>query len=393
MEKSGKKRYFLSDKDLWKQILEPFLGSRMLLILTAWFSSYYQGNEIYQRYLDRGYFLSPKWLIDIWCRWDSEWQLSIVKWGYVASEDLSAGYSNLAFFPLYPYLIKALTFWFPKRFQTESVYLLVGLVISNLCLLLAMYGIAKLASKLFSDQTSKNTLVLMFCLPCAFYFSAFYAESLFLFLIVYALIFAENENMPLSALCAAGAALCRPHGILILLPAAWIYMERRGWNFRKIGTEWLWYLLVPAAVCAYFFGLYRLTGDFFAFFKAQSAWGRSLSDTSAFRLYFEPLFTRHNRPATIDLIMLLLSLLISIRMLFWSSHKAYGLYALASSLLLLGTGNLYSMMRYTAVIFPVWMFSAHMLREHQKAFSFVCAVFLTLQMLLFCGWINYYWIA
>ena len=25
--------------------------------------------------------------------------------------------------------------------------------------------------------------------------------------------------------------------------------------------------------------------------------------------------------------------------------------------------------------------------------SFICALFLTLQILLFCGWINYYWIA
>ncbi len=393
MEKSREKCYFFSDMDLWKQILELFLGSRALLLLTAWFSSYYQGNVIYQRYLDRGYFLSPKWLLDIWCRWDSEWQLSIVKWGYTASDDLSAGYSNLAFFPLYPYLIKAATFWLPRRFQTESVYLLVGLVISNLCLLLAMYGIAKLAEKLFSSKTAKNTLILMFCLPCAFYFSAFYAESLFLCLIVYTLILAEDEKWMLSAFCAAGAALCRPHGVLILIPAAWIYMAGRGWNFRKIGTGWLWYLLVPAAVSVYFFALYRLTGDFFAFFKAQSAWGRSLSDTDAFRSYFEPLFTRHNRPTTIDLFMLLLSFIISIWMMFRSAHKAYGLYALASSLLLFGTGNLYSMMRYTAVIFPVWMFLAEILQKKQKLYAFLCAVFLTLQILLFCGWINYYWIA
>ena len=393
MEKSGEKRYYFSDTALWKQVLELFFGSRALLLLTAWFASYFQGNEIYQRYLDQGYFLSPKWLIDIFCRWDSEWQLSIVKWGYVASEDPGGGYSNLAFFPLYPYIIKALTFLLPQRFQTESVYLLAGLAISNLCLLAAMYGIGKLAGKLFPGRTAYLTLILMFSLPCAFYFSSFYAESLFLCLIVYTLILAEDGKWLPSAVCAAGAALCRPHGVLILLPAAWIYMSRINWNFRKIGTGWLWYLLVPAGICAYFFGLYRLTGDFFAFFKAQSAWGRSLTDTDAFRLYFEPLFTRHNRTGTIDLTMLIISLILSVWMLVKSPHKAYGLYALASTLLLIGTGNLYSMMRYTAVIFPVWMFAAHLLRDRRKLFGFLCAVFLTLQMLLFCGWINYYWIA
>ncbi|MBQ6508742.1 MAG: hypothetical protein IJI07_04640 [Flexilinea sp.] len=393
MNKSGEKGYFFSDRPLWRTILEIFCGSRLLLLLTAWFSTYYQGNVIYQRYLDQGYFLSPKWWIDIWCRWDSEWQLSIVKWGYVAPENLTEGYSNLAFFPLYPYLIRGLTFWMPKRFQTESVWLLTGLIISNLCLLLALYGIAKLSQKLFDDRTAGRIVMLMLCLPCAFYFSAFYGESLFLCLTVYTLILAENERYGWSAVCAAGAALCRPHGVLILLPVVWIYMSKRGWNFRKIGTAWLWYFLVPAGICGYFFGLYRLTGDFFAFFKAQSSWGRSLTDTDAFRLYFEPLFTRHNRPTTIDLVMILTSLVLSIWMLIRSPHKAYGIYALACTLVLIGTGNLYSMMRYTAVNFPIWMFAAGLLRERKKAFGFLCALFLTLQVLLFCGWINYYWIA
>ena len=393
MSKSEKKHYFFNDREAWKQILEVFFGSRLLLLLTAWFSEYYQGNVIYQRYLDQGYFLSPKWLIDIWCRWDSEWQLSIVKWGYVASEDLSSSYSNLAFFPLYPYLVKLLTFWMPERFQTESVYLLVGLLISNLCLLLALYGLVKLTEKLFSTKTASLIIMLILSLPCAFYFSAFYGESLFLCLIVYTLILAENERWHWSALCAAGAALCRPHGVLILIPIIYLYMTKRKWNFRQIGTAWLWYLLVPAAVCGFFFGLFRLTGDFFAFFKAQSSWGRSLTDTSAFAEYFEPLHTRHNRPTTIDLVMICTSLALSILMIIRTSYKAYGIYALACTLVLIGTGNLYSMMRYTAVIFPVWMFLTDILKNNKKLFGFLCALFLTLQVLLFCGWINYYWIA
>ena len=393
MEKSVKKHYFFSDKALWLKILELFCGSRLILLVTAWFSTYYQGNVIYQRYLDQGYFLSPKWLIDIWCRWDSEWQLSIVKWGYVSTGELGSGYSNLAFFPLYPYLIKLLTFFLPRRFQTESVYLLVGLIISNISLLLALFGIAKLARYLFSEKTAEMVPLLIFCLPCAFYFSAFYGESLFLCLIVYTLILAEKEQWKWSALCAAGVALCRPHGILILFPVIIIYMSKLNWNFRKIGTSWLWYLVVPGVVCAYFYGLYRLTGDFFAFFKAQSAWGRSLTDTSAFSLYFEPLHTRHNRPAVIDLVMITSSLILSIWMLISCRHKAYGVYSLICTLILIGTGNLYSQMRYTAVIYPIWMFTADRLKKWKKTFYFMCALFFAIQVLLFCGWINYYWIA
>ena len=393
MDNSAQKHYYFSDKTRWKQILEMFFASRAILLLTAWWAGYFQGNGIYQRYLDQGYFLSPKWWIDIWCRWDSEWQLSIAKWGYVAPAELGGGYSNIAFFPLYPYIVRLLTFWLPGRFQTESVYLLVGLLISNICLLLALYGISKLTEKLFSGTAADSLPMLMLSLPCAFYLSAFYGESLFLCMIVYTLILAESGKWHWSALCAAAAALCRPHGVLILLPVIWLYMKRIGWDFRRIGTAWLWYLIVPAGICIFFFHLYRLTGDFFAFFKAQSAWGRSLTDTDAFRLYFEPLFTRHNRPTTIDLVMICTSLILSILLLVRTEHKAYGIYALACTLVLIGTGNLYSMMRYTMVIFPIWMYAAELMRNRKKVFGFVCAVFLALQVLLFCGWINYYWIA
>lgn len=393
MEKSAKKHYFFSDKSLWSFICKLFFGSRLILLITAWFSSYYQGNVIYQRYLDQGFFLSPKWLLDIWCRWDSEWQLSIVKWGYIVPDDLISGYSNIAFFPLYPYMIKLLTFWLPQQFQTESVWILVGLLVSNICFLLALYGISKLSARLFSSRTAYLVPILMICLPCGFYFSAFYGESLFLCLIVYTMILAEQDQWKWSALCAAFAALCRPHGVLILFPVAYLYLSKRNWNFKKLGTAWLWYLLVPAGICIYFFYLYRLTGDFFAFFKAQSSWGRSLTDLSAFSLYFEPLHTRHNRPTTIDLIMIIASLILSIIMIIRTKNKAYGIYALICTLVLIGTGNLYSMMRYTAVIYPIWMFTSDLLRNRKFEFGLLCAIFLSVQVLLFCGWINYYWIA
>lgn len=385
------KPQFFSKSD-WQPILECFCFSRLLLLLTAWFSTYYQGNVIYQRYLDQGFFLSPKWWIDIWCRWDSRWQLSIVQNGYVPTDDLSQVASNLAFFPLYPYLVKGLTFFLPQRFQTESVYLLVGLIISNLCLLAAMKGIIELGRILFPDSDVRKPIVLLFCLPCSFYLGAFYSEGLFLALLVYSLLFAEQERWPAAAVCAALAALTRPHGVLLLIPLAWIYMSKRQWNFRRIGWKWLWFLLVPAAVAGFFYYFYLLTGNFFAFFEAQSSWGRSLSDVSAFKLYFEPLFTRHNRPTTIDLCMIIYSLVISILMIVRMKNKAYGIYALVCTLILIMTGNLYSLMRYTMLIFPIWMFTAQILRK-EKIFYMFCGVMACLQVLLFCGWINYYWIA
>lgn len=372
-------------------ILEGWGLSRILLTVIAWFSSYFAGNEIYQKYLDQGYFLSPKWLIDIWCRWDSKWYLSIVQFGYYAPEDISTQYSNLAFFPLYPYLIKALTFWLPESFQTESIYLLTGLIISNLCFILALFGIYKLARNLFGDVSAKRTILLYFCLPAGFFFSTFYTESLFLFLVVFAFVYAERGNWATAGILVALAALTRPHGILVLIPLAWIYLSQRDWKLKKIRPDLLFLCLAPLSVAVYFLHLHQLTGDFFAFFKAQGSWGRSLG-VSFWQGYFEPLFNRFNRTATLDTILIFSSLILSIGVYIKIPRKAYGIYAIISVLILILTGNLFSMTRYTAVIFPLYIFAGNRL-ANRKYFGALCCLLAVFQVLLFSGWVNYYWIA
>ena len=104
--------------------------TRLLLMFTAWFSAYFPQNAVYQRYVDKGFQFTPIWPLDIWCRWDSAWYLSIAKNGYVPSGILSEQYSNLAFFPLYPYLVRALTVWLPDFLRHQSVLISVGLLLS-----------------------------------------------------------------------------------------------------------------------------------------------------------------------------------------------------------------------------------------------------------------------
>lgn len=373
------------------RILESWCLSRALLLVIAWFSPYFAGNPIYQKYLDQGYFLSPKWWIDIWCRWDSKWYLSIVQYGYTVPQDISSQYSNIAFFPLYPYLIKLFTFWFPDSLQTESVFLLTGLMISNICFILALFGLYELGKTLFGEESAKKAILLYLCIPAGFYFSAFYTESLFLFLIVFSLVFAEKNEWRAAGFFSMFAALTRPHGILILIPLGWIYLSKKNWKIRSIRSDICWLLLAPMGILVFFFGLYRLTGNFFVFFEAQGSWGRSIG-VSFFSSYFEPLFNRFNRIAVIDTLMITLSFILSIVLLVKIPQKAYGIYALCATLILILTGNLFSMTRYTAAIFPIFLFSGSLLSNH-KVFTAICGIFIVLQILYFSGWINYYWIA
>ncbi len=385
-DESEKKHALLS-------VLEGWLFSRVCLLLTAWFAPHFAGNPTYTRYLERGFFLTPKQLLDIWCRWDSEWYFSIVKYGYVPAADLSAGYSNLAFFPLYPWLIRGLTFWLPAAHR-EGLAIFLGLLISNLAYIAALYGIWRLARLFFDEETSSRSVILYLCLPCAFFFTAFYTEGLFLCLSVYAVFFAERKKWFLSAGLMALAALTRPHGALLLIPVFIIYLRSCGWKWSNLDWRGVSFLLVPAAVAGHFYYLYTLTGDYFAFFKAMSAWGRSVhaaSPAAWLADFLSPLKGNHAQPAAVDLALILFALIVSILMLLRLRQKEFGWYSLASVLVLLSSGVLLSLSRYVSVIFPVWIYAAGRIKN-KKIFYGLCALMILFQTIFFIGWVRFYWV-
>ena len=73
-------------------------------------------------------------------------------------------------------------------------------------------------------------------------------------------------------------------------------------------------------------------------------------------------------------------------------RKAYGVYALLTVLVLIRSGMLFSMTRYTAVIFPVVIYISLKIRN-RKVLGSLCLFLIILQILLYAGWVNYYWIA
>ncbi len=372
-------------------ILSGWAFSKIILVLTAWFTNYFPKNASYQRYIDQGFQFTPIFPIDIWSRWDTQWYLSIAKYGYLPIENFTETYSNLAFFPLYPVLVRFLTFWLPQPLRKDSVILLVGLVLSNLFFLMALWGIFLLGKRKFGHETGIRASLLTLALPGAFFFSAFYTESLFLFLIIFAFLSANEEKWFLAILFSTFAALTRAHGILILLPLLWTYLSKKSWNLRKIRPDAGWFLLPPLAVFAHLFYLYRITGEPLAFFKAQSVWGRSLgSDFGA--EFFSQLSDAANQVAVLDLFFISSAMIISCWMLLRYHDKSFGTYALISSVVLLNSGRLFSMTRYTAVIFPITLFLADRIKN-KIVFAGICLIFTALQILMYAGWVNYYWIA
>lgn len=377
-----------------RRLLMIALGSRMLLILAAWIARAYQKNPTYQRYIDQGFQFTPRWLIDMWCRWDAGWYLSIAGGGYDPGAALGEAYSNMAFFPLYPYLVRLFTFWLPESVQSATLLLTAGLILSNLCFFLSLVLLYYLTSRLLGEEKiAERSVLLLISLPAAFIFSAFYTESLYLFLSLCVCAAAERDRWFISALFAALAALARANGFMIVLVPAWIYLARRGWGLRKIGWRWLGFLLVPAALAGHFYTLYLKTGNFFAFFEAQKAWARGTVNPIQIVIEFLAAFNdAEPQVAILDRVCFVAFLILSFRLLLRCEKlRAYGVYALGLMIVYGASGLMYSMTRYTAVVFPVVIYVAARVQDEEK-FRRFCLTSALIQVMMWVGWTNYYWI-
>ncbi len=374
----------------WESVLFPFLITRFILELVAYFAyGNYQPNPSYLRYVQRGFFLTRIFPLDVFARWDSGWYFSIVRNGYLASSDLSALYSNMAFFPLYPYLVKSLG-WLGLHLP-DGFYVLMGLALSNLFFLAALVLLYRLiVSGLgFSEAAARRALILLFVFPAGFFFSSFYPESLFLLLAVAGFTFALQEKWLPTAICAALAVLTKSQGVLLVAALGWLYMEKRSWKLREVRASAAWFILAPLALLSHFYYLYLKSGQVLALFDAMAAWGRN---QSIFSNPFQNLAGPALDVFKIDLVLWILFLLCSLYLLWKWPVKAYGVFALLMCLLPVFTGLLVSVSRYLAVIFPIFILLGEKL-ERREAYISLGLVWFALQVVYFAGWVNYYWIA
>ena len=375
----------------WKSILFPFVVTRSIWVLVAYFAvGNYMPNPSYEIYTKRGYFLTRIFPLDIFAHWDSGWYFSIIKNGYQAPAQWGISYSNMAFFPLYPYLVKSLG-WFGLDLP-NGYYILVGLILSNLCFLASATLLYKLivGPLGFRHATAQRSLILLFVFPASFFFSSFYPESLFLFLALAAFILALQEKWLLAGICMALAILARPQGVVLAFALAWLYMEQRHWKLQAIRPNILWFALTPLALLLHFYTLYLKSGHLFAYFDATKAWGGV--DAGIFQNPLQNLQGPSLDVFKIDFILIILFLICSIYILWKWPVKAYGVFALIMCVMPLATGLLVSMSRELVVIFPIFILLGEKLKR-REGYLFLQAAWFALQIIYFAGWVNYYWIA
>jgi len=185
--------------------------------------------------------------------------------------------SHYAFFPLYPFTVRFTMYAFNMGFN--SMALLFSLLFSIL-LFVFFYKFVGLFYK--SDRIAFWATVVLMVFPFNYYFSMYYAEGLYLMLLMWAFLSIHQKRWALFSLLLAFLVLSRPNGLLVLIPLFIYFVEQR---FTLDFTKWkalklkdylplISFLSVPLVLILYGLYLKNMTGDFFALKTAQIGWCR-----------------------------------------------------------------------------------------------------------------------
>src|SRR5436305_1717061 len=250
-----------------RDILWLFTGTRLLLMMVTYFgyilltSAKYSSTPV-----------DTLALFTSWSHWDADNYIRIAQFGYQEIYES-------AFFPLFPLLVSTIAF-----VLGDWSYLFVGMLLSNLALLGALFIIYQLAAEAWGDQVGRRTLLYLCIFPTAFFFFAAYNESLFLLLTAGMFLAMRRQKWWLAAILGFFAALTRAAGVLLVIPflyELWITRDAISLGNQNIVHKILSstfrvlpVLIIPLGTLIYCFYCWKLFHNPLAFAAVQTHWDR-----------------------------------------------------------------------------------------------------------------------
>ncbi len=369
-------------QSIWRLILTPFLLSR-LLILGAGLAAGRWGTMRPQ-----GWRVSSTMWIDMWARWDSGFYLDIASGGY---SYIPGQISSVAFFPLYPLLMR----WLAWQDSSRVSLTIAGWLISNISFLGALYLLYRLVDLDYQRQSARLTIWLLCFFPTSFFFSVVYTEGLFLLLTVGAFYFARRDQWLLAGLFGGLSSATRVVGLLILIPLAIEKIKQKPGNSR----DWLYFALMPLGFLAFLIFLNFQFGDPLIFSRIQIAWGRPSSVTGILErladLFSDPDLLLRVQSVWMDILFTGLAVIIFVVVL-RKQRLSYLIYTAYSLAVPLSTVSVDSMPRYLIVAFPLFIAGATWLnrsRFSRFAVPSVIGIFALIQAVLVARWTLWFWVA
>jgi Mannosyltransferase (PIG-V) len=278
--------------------------------------------------------------IDAGIRSDALWYARIVQHGYTFS---TRNLSSVAFYPLYPLLVKSLSL------VTGNVFV-AGMIASTACLFAAIPLFhAWMQQRGLGHRTPVALLCLLF-FPWSLFYAAMYSESLYLLLAVGTFLWYERAQWRLAAACTFLLALDRPTGVLIV-PALGVLFY--GMSERRCAA------LLPLATGIAGVGILALI-QWIAFSSPVASWQAATVPPWSRGLHQAlldvTLHARYGFPSWYVGFMLAVGLIVlaAVPMVNRRLGPAYALYA-ALTVILPAASGLVSLERYVITDFPVFV--------------------------------------
>jgi Gpi18-like mannosyltransferase len=345
----------------------------------------YTGDE----YTPRDFETHP--LIDASLRWDAGWYVDIARDGY---EWTGAGEESVAFFPLFPMLLKAILLVIP-----DSLLYLSAVLLNHAIFFVALLPVWLYAYRFGGRPVAQRTLLLLCLFPTAFFFNAVYTESLFLLVSAVALLALHRSNFIVAGLVGFLTSLTRPTGVLLAFPFLIQLWRQRTDDLWKSALRGWPIVLVPAGLIAYMGYLWIAFGRPLGFLEVQEAWGHvQMLPTTAIIESFRYLAETEVRDVfwimgaanTFLTIWALVMAFVIIR-----SDSLGSSFAFAAILMPLAAGvesmPVVSMARYVLVLFPLFIPLAIWARNWSIQ-ALIIAAFLPAHIMLLALFVRWYWV-
>jgi hypothetical protein len=344
-----------------------------------------------------------------WAVWDGVWFVKVAADGYASND------GSVAFFPLYPLMVR----WLGIVFDNNLV--VAGIVVSLACYFAAIYFLYRLVAPKYGSLVAYRTCLYLSIFPTAFYWQAVYSESLFLLLSIVCILWSTQGRWKLAGLAGLLAALTRSAGFLLIVPMAICYFEQRDWKLRRTDAAAASLLMIPEGLMVWMAYLSLRFGKPLLFAQVQDQWRRYLavptfalwkSLEAAFQgtrqllsgqtvqLYWPASQPGAAMPLAAANIINLGSLVIAVLPIIYGLRRlplALSLYAIVTigyPLLFPATSMpLMSMPRFVLAAFPVFMSAALFTEQRPRAHRIIAGVLIACCVALTAKFAMFSWVA
>ena len=330
-----------------RDVLVAFVVSRISIIVVAELASIVIAQRPGNHVAESG---NP--LLAVWSRWDAVHYIDIAQRGYYGTD--------MAFFPLYPMLIRVVG-------KLLGNHLVAGLLISNVAFFFGLLFFYKLVEHQFTRSVAQRAIFYISIFPTAIFFSAVYTESLFFALTVASFYYIREHKWLTAGIIGAFAALTRVEGVLLLVPYAIEVFAAAGngqaWKRvleppQRLARVVLGGLAIPLGLLSYMTMLWILHGDPLYFSHVQSHWNRHLAPPwfSVFRAV-RAIFTQHSAVLVAGQAIELVFTVLMIGVLIAGLRRlppSFSAYMALSIIVPMSTSSLMSMPRFALVLFPMF---------------------------------------